>query len=167
MAGPWQIHGTARSQAGGLRCSLDHLNFKSQTTQISHYFLPAVIYFSPDLRASGLLHLFPFVYLSFFHPYKKFIPSRERNTILINSVTIVFSLMMENRTQKQGWSLWVKGLPHVHCASQSEMCQFLKKVCLLKVLNRAFKYPERGIKGTLLFGNSKHCVCTCKFKLSV
>lgn len=45
--------------------------------------LLAVFYSFPALRASGLLHLFPFLSLSFFWSLSKFIPSRERNTISI------------------------------------------------------------------------------------
>lgn len=65
---------------------------------------------TPVSRASGLLHLFPFVYLSFF-----FIPTEvqtlQRKKHHFNSSTVAFSLLKENRTQEQGRSLRQKDFP--------------------------------------------------------
>lgn len=146
MAGPWQIHGTAQSWARGLWYSPDHLNLKSQTTQISHYFLPLVIYFSPVLRALGLLHLFPFVYLFFSHHYKSSYPPEKETPFKFSNRC----LFLADGKQNSGAGIILMKRTSPHPLWKSEICPFFKKICLVKVQSGALKYPERGIKSTLV-----------------
>lgn len=96
---------------------------------------------TPVSRASGLLHLFPFVYLSFFLSLQKFKPSRERNTILIHQ-PLPFPCWRKTELRSRDDPCGKRTSPCPLWKSIRNTSVF-KKVCLLKILNGAFKYPGR------------------------